>query len=72
MGGTIDMTAGDHPLTGVAAAYADLLKQSVDPHYITMSSDAFGSQPRFDAEGRCIGLTYVSPAVLHMELKSMV
>ena len=72
LGGTIDLTAGDHPETGVAAAVATLLDQGIDPHLITMSSDAFGSQPRFDALGHCIGLTYVSPAVLHIELSGMV
>lgn len=34
-----------------------------------MSSDGNGSQPRFDETGRCIGLTYVSPAVLLWELR---
>ena len=34
-----------------------------------MSSDGNGSQPRFDENGRCIGLTYVSPAVLLYELR---
>ena len=72
MGGTIDLTATDHPVTGVAAALARLLERGVDISHVTMSSDAFGSQPRFDESGRCVGLTYVSPAVLHRELRCMV
>ena len=71
-GGTMDLTAGDHPETGVAFKLAGLLERGADIRNITMSSDAFGSQPRFDAEGNCVGLTYVSPAVLHLELTAMV
>lgn len=65
MGGTIDMTATDHPKTGVAKAMAELYASGDSFDHVTMSSDAFGSQPRFDESGKCIGLTYVSPAVLH-------
>ena len=37
-----------------------------------MSSDAFGSQPKFNAQGECIGLTYCSPKYLHLTIKSLV
>ena len=72
MGGTIDLTATEHPRTGVAAAVRDLLDRGIDLRHVTMSSDAFGSQPRFDSQGRCVGLTYVSPVTLHGELTAMV
>lgn len=37
-----------------------------------MSSDAFGSQPKFNEQGECIGLTYCSPKYLHLTIKSLV
>lgn len=65
-GGVFDLTAGD----GGAAHYlAWALARGVDERHITLSSDANGSQPRFDAQGNCVGLTYVSPAVLLSELR---
>lgn len=71
MGGTIDFTATEGD--GVARTVADLVKnRGVSIDHITMSSDAFGSQPKFDAKGVCIGLTYVSPCTLHNELCRMV
>ncbi|MDO4356403.1 MAG: beta-aspartyl-peptidase [Clostridia bacterium] len=71
LGGTIDFTATEDG--GVAETVADLvLRRGVSVDHITMSSDAFGSQPRFDEKGNCVGLTYVSPKTLHMELKRMV
>ena len=39
---------------------------------LTLSSDAFGSQPRFDEKGECIGLTYASPEFLHKTVKEFV
>lgn len=71
MGGTIDFTATEDG--SVAKVVADLTRnRGVSIDRITMSSDAFGSQPRFDEKGNCVGLTYVSPQTLHMELKQMV
>ena len=71
MGGTIDFTATE---TGaVAKTVAQLVQErGVSIDHITMSSDAFGSQPKFDEKGVCIGLTYVSPCTLHDELRRMV
>ena len=40
--------------------------------HVTMSSDAFGSQPRFNAEGECVGLTYASPKYLHKTIQILV
>ena len=71
LGGTIDFTATEDG--AVAATVAGLVKErGVNIDFITMSSDAFGSQPRFDEKGNCVGLTYVSPRTLHMELKQLV
>ena len=71
MGGTIDFTATEDGL--VAKCVAKLVQQrGVSIDHITMSSDAFGSMPRFDEKGVCVGLTYVSPRTLHDELKHMV
>lgn len=71
MGGTVDLTATENG--SVAALVAQLvLERGVSIDHITMSSDAFGSQPKFDAKGVCIGLTYVSPETLHDELRRMV
>ena len=71
LGGTIDFTATEDG--AVAATVAGLVKErGVNIDSITMSSDAFGSQPRFDEKGNCVGLTYVSPRTLHMELKQLV
>lgn len=71
MGGNFDLTANGGKENGESAA--DLvkycIKKGVDLDHISLSSDGNGSQPRFDATGKCIGLTYVSPAVLLYELR---
>jgi len=36
-----------------------------------MSSDACGSQPKFDANGNCIGITYTTPETLLCELRRL-
>jgi beta-aspartyl-dipeptidase (metallo-type) len=72
MGGNFDLTAhGSLKEDGESAAdmVAYCIRQGVDLDRMTMSSDGNGSQPRFDETGRCIGLTYVSPAVLLWELR---
>ena len=70
LGGTIDFTAGDDGGTAKSIHYA--LEQGVDIARITMSSDACGSIPRFDQEGRCTGLTYTLPSILHTELLRLI
>lgn len=72
MGGTIDVSATDTPHEGVAVKLSELYRLGVDMTRITMSSDAFGSLPRFDETGRCIGMRYTSTSVLHQELTAMV
>ncbi len=72
MGGNFDLTAhGSLKEDGESAAdmVAYCIKKGVDLDHLSMSSDGNGSQPRFDENGRCIGLTYVSPAVLLYELR---
>lgn len=72
MGGTIDITAyslGSEK--GAAALVSNALAQGADPTRITFSSDGCGSMPRFDAEGKCIGLTYSTPITLLGELKRL-
>ncbi len=72
LGGNFDLTAhGSLKEDGESAAdmVAYCIRQGVDLDRMSMSSDGNGSQPRFDETGRCIGLTYVSPAVLLWELR---
>lgn len=72
LGGTIDLTAGIPQEGGAAKCIARALSEGADILRITLSSDAFGSQPRFDGEGRCIGLTYGTSATLIREIHNMV
>ena len=46
--------------------------EGVSLDHITMSSDAYGSQPRFDEKGEYIGLTYASPKYLHQTIQLLV
>ena len=56
-----------------AAQIADLLnREGVSADHVTMSTDAFGSQPKFNEIGECIGLTYASPKYLHQTVQSLV
>jgi len=72
MGGTIDFTADGLQSKGIASRVISALEQGADPSRITMSSDAGGSQPKFDAAGNCIGLTYDTSATLLGELRRFV
>lgn len=74
-GGYIDCTAGsdDVEVCQSAEKLINLLNQEgVDTDHVTLSSDAFGSQPRFDDKGECIGLTYASPKYLHKTIQILV
>lgn len=74
-GGYIDCTAGsdDQELEHAAEKLMKLLEQDgVSADHVTLSSDAFGSQPRFNECGECIGLTYASPKYLHRTIQSLV
>lgn len=74
-GGYIDCTAGsdDQEVENQAVKLFDLLhRDGMNMDHVTMSSDAFGSQPRFNAEGECVGLTYASPKYLHKTIQILV
>ena len=74
-GGYIDCTAGadDVEVESDALKLYELLhREGVSLDHVTMSSDAFGSQPRFNEEGECIGLTYASPKYLHRTIQILV
>ena len=74
-GGYIDFTAGcddEELIKNADAVLYALGQQGVDLDHITLSSDAYGSQPRFDENGKCTGLTYVSPKYLHKTIQTLV
>jgi beta-aspartyl-dipeptidase (metallo-type) len=71
MGGRVDLTAGN--ASGTFALMHEAIESfSAVPQCMTISSDAYGSQPVFDKNGVCTGMTYTSPCVLHEELKNAV
>jgi beta-aspartyl-dipeptidase (metallo-type) len=72
-GGRVDLTASDYPFCAdeevkPAAALAQLLAAGVPPEHVTMSSDACGSLPTFDADGELLRLAIGEPASIHHEL----
>ncbi len=74
-GGYIDCTAGSDETElkhHVKCLYRLLREDGVSADHVTLSSDAFGSQPRFDEKGQCVGLTYASPSSLHRTIKGLV
>lgn len=73
-GGTVDLTAGltKEDRERMADKILCYLEQYPDNLNMTMSSDAYGSAPRFNEQKECIGLTYASPASLHQQLKLLV
>lgn len=74
-GGYMDCTAGsdDRDMEVNAGLLYELLgRDGVSADHVTLSSDAFGSQPRFNEQGECIGLTYASPKYLHKTIQSLV
>ena len=74
-GGYFDMTAGstDEDMEIGAEKIMELLSwEGMSTEHLTLSSDAFGSQPKFNEQGECIGLTYCSPKYLHLTIKSLV
>lgn len=74
-GGTIDCTAGstDEEASQTAAKLAELFAlNGVSEMNISVSSDAFGSQPRFNAAGECVGLTYSTPRGLLAVMRALI
>ncbi len=72
-GGFMDITAGcdAEELERNTSRLLSALDRGCRGH-VTVSSDGYGSQPRFDDKGECVGLTYASPASLHNTLRLMV
>ena len=73
LGGTMDFTAGGSVEDNMKEAdrIFYLLEKGVGEEFITVSSDAFGSQPRFDDKGNTIGLTYQTSITLLYFLKAL-
>ena len=74
-GGYIDFSTGGS-LKSVERAADKIVEclscEGVDLDHITISSDAFGSMPRFDERGECIGLTFSTPRYLHKTMLALV
>ena len=43
-----------------------------DFDHMTLSRDAFSSQPKFNEKGKCTGLTYATPKYLHKVICALV
>ena len=74
-GGFIDCTAGADPETlakRIDMLYRLLHTEGVPLNHVSLSSDSYGSMPRFDEAGNCIGLTYAVPSSLHKTIKGLV
>lgn len=74
-GGYMDCTPGGDDATISARAeklYQLLISPDVSADQVSISSDAFGSQPRFNEKKECIGLTYASPDSLHKTIRLLV
>lgn len=78
MGGHIDITTGIKPETPNSVelaperAFRILLENKISPFFITMSSDAGGSMPIFDKDGKLLKLSIGSPSSNLETLKSCV
>lgn len=72
-GGYIDVTAGEttegneHLADRVMHVY-----EEAGTDHITLTSDGYGSMPKFDAEGSLVGLTYSTPKRLHELIRILV
>ena len=75
LGGNIDITAQEQEkedLMSLAQALESLKKASISWDRVTVSSDANGSLPRFDEQGKFIGMGIGSIATLGLELQRLV
>lgn len=74
IGGNIDLTAGSTiEENRILAEQIDhCLQEGAPLESLTVSSDGYGSQPRFNESGECIGLTYSTPCGLHQLVKALV
>ena len=73
MGGNIDITAGEDAEgnRSVAEKIIRVFEHNGENN-ITVTSDGFGSMPKFNDKQELIGLTYSTPKSLHQLLKIMV
>ena len=74
-GGYIDCTAGaddEEVESDTLALDEGLHREGVSLDHVTLSSDAFGSQPRFNEEGECVGLTMHPRTYLHRTIQILV
>jgi beta-aspartyl-dipeptidase (metallo-type) len=77
-GGFLDLTAGidpeqdDESDVSVETAVRLALDRGAPLSHLTVSSDANGSMPRFDAGGALIGLTIAAPKTLFAKFRSLV
>lgn len=69
LGGNIDFTAGNIENGGTARSIIAALDAGASIDRLTMSSDAYGSQPKFDSNRNIVSLTYSKPTVLNDEIK---
>ena len=74
MGGRIDITAGSSKEANekVADKICRYLEEDPQLQQLSLSSDAYGSQPRFNEKMECIGLTYATPQSLHEVIRILV
>ncbi len=68
-GGYVDLTAGEEPDSddqevSIATALKLCRKKEASLEHITISSDSNGSMPRFDSQGRLVGLTIATQKTL--------
>ena len=74
-GGYIDCTVGDDAVKVYESAdklYELLTREGMDIEHVTLSTDSYGSMPRFDEKGNCVGLTYATPKYLHKTIQILV
>ncbi len=71
MGGMVDVTAhfDDEGNSKVLEKITYYMSQGAPLENMTLSSDAYGSQPKFNDNGVCIGLSYAHPGSLHNFVK---
>jgi len=72
-GGYIDMTAdGDDTANNTIKTLLSYKSKQIPLDHVSISSDAYGSKPKFDSKGNLIAYTYVKPIVLLNELRRLI
>jgi len=73
MGGVIDLTTGTGMISSreLAEQIRYCVEQGAPLEHLTVSSDGYGSQPRFNEAGECVGLTYAASEGLHGLMRAM-